>query len=307
MPPAFMDSLSANRDVEGQNSKIYGLVVGLVTNNKDPDKLGRIKVKFPWLSEEVESHWARIAYPMGGIKRGYWWIPEVDDEVLIGFLFGDVNMPYVVGGLYNGKDIPPETHDITSTFAGTGYDHGAYDTSKGKFNEDGKNDLRFIRSRSGHLFIFDDKENAEKITLCDKTGNHRLEIFSKDKRVVITSAGADGDIELIAERKILLRCKQLYTESREETKMKAEKTFDVLSYEDMTHESKKNMNRKAAQNVEEKAGTNATYKAGANVEVEAGANNTVKAGANMSCVAGAMGEFKAGATMTVKGAAVMIN
>lgn len=305
MPPAFMDSLSANRDVEGQNSKIYGLVVGLVTNNQDPDKLGRVKVKFPWLSDTVESHWARIAYPMGGAKRGFWWIPEVDDEVLVGFLFGDVNMPYVVGGLYNGKDIPPEAHDITNSFAGEGYEHGSYPTDK--FNEDGQNDLRFIRSRSGHLFIFDDKEDAEKITLCDKTGEHRLEIFSKDNRVVITSAGTDGDIELIAERKILLRCKQLYTESREETHMKAEKTFDVVSYEDMSHYSKKNMNRKADMNVEEKASMNATYKAGANVKIDAGAMGDFKAGANLTCEAGAMATLKGGATAVVKGGVVMIN
>ena len=95
----------------------------------------------------------------------------LDDEVLIGFLFGDVNMPYVVGGLYNGKDKPPKTDDITGTFAGEGYDHGKYATKAGHFNEDGKNDLRFIRSRSGHLFIFDDKENAEKITLADALAN----------------------------------------------------------------------------------------------------------------------------------------
>lgn len=301
------DTFQGSRDVEGQNSKIYGLVIGVVSNNQDPEKLGRIKVRFPWLSDEVESNWCRLAYPMGGKDRGFWWIPEIDDEVLIGFLFGDVNMPYVVGGLYNGKDTPPKTHDITNTFAGEGYDHGKYPNEDRDLNADGKNDLRFIRSRSGHLFIFDDKDGAEKITLADKSGEHRIEIFSKDNRVVITSAGTDGDIELIAERKILLRCKQLYTESREETKMKADTVFEVLSKGDMKHESKANMKREAATNIDEKSGSNTTYEAGANMVAKAGANAQFKGGANCDVEAGAMGTFKAGGTMTVKGAMVMIN
>ena len=71
----FTDAVSGSRDVEGQNSKIYGLVIGVVSNNQDPEKLGRIKVKFPWLSDEVESNWCRLAYPMGGKERGFWWIP----------------------------------------------------------------------------------------------------------------------------------------------------------------------------------------------------------------------------------------
>jgi uncharacterized protein involved in type VI secretion and phage assembly len=304
---AISDILSQGRDAQAQASKIYGVVIGIVVNNKDPDKLGRVKVKFPWLAEDVESFWARPAYPMNGKERGYWWIPEIDDEVLIAFEHGDPNRPYLLGGLYNGVDKPPKCHDITSTFAGEGYEHGAYSTSGRDFNEDGKNDLRFIRSRSGHLFIFDDKDGEEKITLCDKTGEHRIEIFTKGKRVVITSAGADGDIELIAERKIWLRCKQLYTESREETEMKAKTTFKVYSKGDMLHESKANMKREASTNIDEKSGANTTYKAGANFEQQSGANFTVKSGAMLSIKAGATGELVASAPLTIKGAMVMIN
>lgn len=302
------DIVGAGRDAQAQASKIYGVVIGIVTNNKDPDKLGRVKVKFPWLGDNVESFWARIAYPMNGKERGFWWIPEVDDEVLVAFEHGDANRPYVVGGLYNGVDKPPKCHDITSKFGGTGYDHGAYGTSGRDFNEDGKNDLRFIRSRSGHLFIFDDKEGEEKITLTDKTGDHRIEIFTKGKRVVITSTGADGDIELIAERKILLRCKQLYTESREETDMKAGKTFTVTSEGDMTHESKANMNRKAAQNISEKStGGNISYDAAMNGEFKAGTSMTIKGGVTLTLKSGGMGELNAGGILSVKGAMVNIN
>ncbi|MGE0709558.1 MAG: phage baseplate assembly protein V [Planctomycetota bacterium] len=302
---SITDILSQGRDRESQASKIHGFVVGLVTNNKDPDKLGRIKVKFPWLSDDVESWWARVVQPMGGKERGQWWIPEIDDEVLVGFEQGDVRFPYVLGSLYNGKDLPPKCDDITSTFGGTGYDHGGYSCSGRDFNEDGKDDLRFIRSRSGHLLIMDDKSGDERITICDKTGKHRLEIHTKDKRVVITSE--DGDIELIAEKKILLRCEELVTESRKDTSMTADQKFTVLSKSDMSHESKTKMARKAGTTVEEKAGTSITYKSGTDCTVQSGTNMTVKAGVNLTAQASAMGELKAGANLTIKGAVVMIN
>src|SRR5437868_3604561 len=92
--------------------RISGVVVGVVTNNQgDPDGLGRVKVKFPWLSNEEESFWARVAAPMAGKERGFYFLPEVEDEVLVAFEQGDVRFPYVVGSLWNGKDAPPAKND----------------------------------------------------------------------------------------------------------------------------------------------------------------------------------------------------
>src|SRR5262249_55069754 len=121
---ALLDLLMTRQGDE--RDRIYGVVVGVVTNNQDPDKLGRVKVKFPWLSADHESGWARIACPMAGNGRGFFFLPEVDDEVLIAFEHGRVEFPYVVGSLYNGKDKPPGD------------------------NGDGKNNLRSLKSRSGH-------------------------------------------------------------------------------------------------------------------------------------------------------------
>lgn len=307
------DIVGQGRDAQAQASKIYGVVIGIVTNNQDPDKLGRVKVKFPWLADDVESFWARPAYPMNGKERGFWWIPEIDDEVLIAFEHGDPNRPYLLGGLYNGVDKPPIVKDITDTFDFTAPEETAANTelatlaAASQLNEDGKNDLRFIRTRSGHLFIFSDEENEERIVICDKTGHGRLEISSNKNLVRITSAGGDGDIELFADNRISIVCKELYTESRDKTQMEAGATFDVHSVGDMTHKSDANMDRKAAQNVTEKAGTNITYEAGANGEFKAGANMTVKSGANLTLKAGAMGELNASAILTVKGAMVNIN
>ena len=82
-------------------------MVGVVTNNDDPEKLGRVKVTFPTLSAEDESAWARVATLGGGPKRGLQWLPEVDDEVLVGFELDDQTRPVVLGGLWNRTDSPP--------------------------------------------------------------------------------------------------------------------------------------------------------------------------------------------------------
>lgn len=88
-------------------AKINGVVVGIVKSK--PDDMGRIDVYFPWLSEENKSYPARVATMMAGPGRGSWFMPELEDEVLVAFEHGDVNHPYIVGFLWNGKDKPPQT------------------------------------------------------------------------------------------------------------------------------------------------------------------------------------------------------
>lgn len=150
----FAELLSSESKRQATNGRIYGAVTGIVTNTDDPDSLGRVKLKFPWLADDTESPWARIASPMAGNKRGALFRPEVDDEVLVLFGHGDVRFPYVIGGMWNGVDKPPE--------------HGA----------DGDNNIRLIRSRSGHEITLDDTPGSEKIVIVDKSGSHKLELSS---------------------------------------------------------------------------------------------------------------------------------
>jgi uncharacterized protein involved in type VI secretion and phage assembly len=84
------------------------LVVGTVTNNNDPDQMGRVRVKYPSLSDSEESAWARIATPSAGNARGLLMMPQVGEEVIVGFEHGDTRRPIVVGSLFNGKDKPGE-------------------------------------------------------------------------------------------------------------------------------------------------------------------------------------------------------
>jgi phage baseplate assembly protein gpV len=92
---------------EKQKDRFYGVAVALVTNNEDPENLGRVKIKFPWLSDENESHWARVAVLMAGNDTGTWFPLQIDEEVLVAFEHGDINRPIVIGAMWNGKDAPP--------------------------------------------------------------------------------------------------------------------------------------------------------------------------------------------------------
>jgi phage protein D len=82
------------------------LVIGVVTNNDDPEKMGRVRVKFPGLDERQEGWWARVASPSASGKRGMMMMPLIDDEVVVGFEHGDSRRPFVLGSLWNGTGKP---------------------------------------------------------------------------------------------------------------------------------------------------------------------------------------------------------
>ncbi len=180
---------------------ITGVVIGIVTNNKDPDDLGRVKVKFPWLSDSDESNWARVISPMAGKERGLFFLPEVDDEVLVAFEFGDINMPYIIGSLWNGKDKPPQT------------------------NSDGKNNMRIIKSRSGHLIKLDDTDGAEKIEIIDKSEKNKIVIDAKNEKISIIS---NKDISISAPNgKVTIEANDIEAKSNASTKIEASAGMDL--------------------------------------------------------------------------------
>ena len=160
--------------------KIEGVVVGVVTNNKDPDNKGRIKVKIPILTEEVESDWIRIATLMAGKERGSLIIPEVNDEVLLAFHMGDISKPFVIGCLWNDKEKPPA-------------------------GKDDKNNVRKFVSRSGHELTFNDKQGDESVSIVTKKGL-KLELIDKQDTIklqdkagthgVTIKGGNSGEIEI---------------------------------------------------------------------------------------------------------------
>ncbi len=96
----------------GVGLTINSIMVGIVTNNKDPDTLGRVKVALPALSD-VESFWAPVGLPAGGKERGISMLPRVGDQVIVAFENGDPSYPYVIGSIFNGKDMPGKELALT--------------------------------------------------------------------------------------------------------------------------------------------------------------------------------------------------
>ncbi len=199
---SVFDELFESMQVD-RESRLFGVAVGVVTNNQDDEGLGRVKVQFPWLSDADESNWARVAAPMAGDKRGAYFLPEVGDEVLVAFEHGDVRFPYVLGALWNGKDAPPAD------------------------NADGKNNLRVIKSRSGHLIKLNDEDGKETIEIIDKDEKNKIVIDTANKAITITS---DQDITLSATNgKIKLDAKEIEIKSSAASKVESGAGMDVTA------------------------------------------------------------------------------
>ena len=167
---------------------IRGVSVGVVAQNQDPEGLGRVKIKFPWREKPDESHWARLAVPMAGKNRGTWFLPEVGDEVLVICDAERIEHPYVLGSLWNGQEPPPET------------------------NSDGRNDIRKIRSRSGHEIVFDDgAQGSIDIHLSDNKRKVRLDpdgiVISDDSGNELEIKSLPGTITVKSNTKISLESK----------------------------------------------------------------------------------------------------
>lgn len=184
---------------------VQGVVTGMVTNLNDPDNLGRVKVKYDWLGDNIESDWMRIATPMAGAERGFYYLPEVNDEVLIAFERGNVHHPYVVGVLWSNTDKPPKPNSDV--------------VGDGKVNE------RIIKSRSGHLVILDDTDGSEQIIIRDKTEKNEIVIDSSQNSMTIK---VDGDFTVEAKGKITLKSTQdMALESQANGNIKTSGNLDV--------------------------------------------------------------------------------
>lgn len=186
--------------------RVQGVVTALVTQLEDEEDVGRIKVKYPWLPKyndvEVESDWIRIASPMAGAQRGFQFLPEIDDEVLIAFEHGDVHRPYLVGVLWSDTDKPPKGKaDLVAD--GKVVQHVLVTRSGHEivFGDKEDEELISVTTKSGHKVILDDKSGSEKITICDKTGKNEMVIDSAANSMTIS---VEGDFSVTAKGKINL-------------------------------------------------------------------------------------------------------
>jgi len=202
----------------------FGLHYGVVCQNKDPDKLDRIKVRLPWLDggDQDQTHWAQLMTPMEGNKFGWYVLPDIDDVVVVMFIGGDVSQPVILGGVWSKPDSSPEP------------------------NEDGKNHFRGYRSRAGHRLILDDSAKS-KVVFADKTAKNMFGVgeFAKDGAGPNVCAiykppmsGTTGVAFATMEGKLELTCKdgKLTVTAGQNIKINAKTTIDIKAGSDASME-----------------------------------------------------------------------
>ena len=201
----------------------YGLHYGVVTQNQDPDNMNRVKVRLPWLDggDKDQTWWAQLMTPMEGKKFGWYTLPDVDDVVVVMFVAGDTSMPVILGGVWSKPDFSPEP------------------------NEDGKNNFRGYRSRSGSRLVFDDSGKV-KVWFADKTGKNYLAVgdFAKDgagpnvcEVFKPAMSGSSGVALATMEGKLETTAKTKLTVSAKNIKINAKTTIDVKAGGDLTLEA----------------------------------------------------------------------
>jgi uncharacterized protein involved in type VI secretion and phage assembly len=153
-----------------ERHRLFGVYPALVTDIKDPDGQGRIKVKLPWAPDDDGGFevWARRAVLMAGNNRGTWFMPDPQDEVLVAFEGGDPRLPVIIGAFWNGQDAPPEQMD------------GA-----------GNNYKKTIRSRNGVKVTLDDTDGQESLTL-ETPGGQRLSLTDGPGTVEIADSNGNS-------------------------------------------------------------------------------------------------------------------
>lgn len=173
------DLLRANVDTDKDDDRWGGVVTAIVTNIKDEEDLGRVKVKFPWIDDKLEGTWARVAAPGAGKERGVMFMPEVNDEVLVAFEHSDFNHPYIIGGLWNSKDKLPETYEKNGEIA-----------------------VRTIKSRSGHIIRMTDEAGKEKIEIIDGKNGTSVILNATDNSLTVNSK---GNVEITSKGNLTLK------------------------------------------------------------------------------------------------------
>ncbi len=206
--------------------------VATVKENADPDGLGRIRVQFPWQVEYSElTPWVRIVTPHGGANKGFHFIPEIDEEVLVGFEGGNAEHPYILGSLYTGNAKPE-----------------AFKTDT--------NDVKIIRTRSGHTIELNDKDGEEKINIYDNEGS----IITFDTQAKSLYIQATENIEFQAKNIKLKASENIELNADQEIKIAATGNALLASEAVINIQAESDVNVSASSNITIEATSKANFK-----------------------------------------------
>jgi phage baseplate assembly protein V len=143
--------------------RFYGVAEALVASVEDPEKEGRVKLRLPWFDSGEVTDWCRVANLFAGNGYGSTWTPELEDEVLVAFVHGDLRFPVVLGGLYNGKDKPPRARTAT-------------------------NNQKTLRTKAGHELLLDDSSGSLGVEVTTSAG-HRLRLDDVNHQITLEVSG----------------------------------------------------------------------------------------------------------------------
>ncbi len=247
--PFYMD-MNVHAKVENQTA--------IVVENIDQEGMGRVKVQFPWQKDTGDhSNWVRCARPSAGDQRGMYFMPEIDDEVLVTFEQGDIQRPIVIGSLWNGNNV-------------------------GMINNP-DNNKKSLRTRSGMHIDFYDRGGDESIIIGMGGSENRIGInFARD--VIILNSM--GEIKLKAEGDILI-------ESQKQVKIKSNESTSIEALGDVQVESNSNIEQKSTGNFKAE-GMNVSLEASMNLNAKAGMSAELEGGVNAKVSGSAMTEVKGG-------------
>lgn len=191
---------------ESLRAEFAGVVTAVVSDIKDDDKRGRVKVQYQWLGEKMVSFWARVARPSAGKDYGHMWFPDVGEEVLVAFEHGDVNFPIVIGSLWSDKNPPP------AAIAGK--------------VEGGKSQVHGFATPAGHKILMYEHKDENGISLRTSDDKVKIVLDQKNQTLDLTLDGktltisSKGDLKLMADGAITI-------DSKKKVEIKAQSGIDV--------------------------------------------------------------------------------
>ena len=210
-----------------------------VVDNKDEQKLGRIRVQFPWQeiqSKDMKTPWLRIAVPYAGASKGQQFVPEIGEEVMVGFEMNNAERPYIIGSFYNGGNGKPDENWAVS-----------------KEEDNTTNNIKAIRTRNGHTILFNDKGDAGLLEIYDNKNNtYHITLSADDKKITIYSAGnveviADNDINVNAGNNIAVNAEgDITVNAKGDIGMNADGNIGIKSKGNISMEAKKEVSIQAS-------------------------------------------------------------
>jgi hypothetical protein len=318
-----LDSLLRNgRGTFDAGSKIYGVVPAIVTAVNDPKQkrhgMGMVQVYFPWLQKgplpsdkagqtkdagqtdpNLINPWARCVMPNAGGGSGFYSVPQIGDEVVVGFEHGDVNFPYVLGSVWNGaNNVPMPTTKQDKTDCKCHHPgaptHKTPDLGPDTLGGDkGANKSYFWRSRSGNMMVLDDKEGTIRVQ--ERTGNSVIQL-EKDQIKVLQKSG-DG-IFVFAKDKIRLDCKDFEAHATNNISFYAKKNWGSKSDQQTTHECGQKFTATMKSETESNGASGLAWKSDQDIDMEAGTTFDATAGQN-ALIKSSSADFKVKSMMKV--------